>query len=61
MHKQEGSPDHDAAKAWSNGARAMMELDDANVQRWKEEIDTLLVFVSHRGELRCYETSHSLT
>ena len=24
----------------------MMEYDEANVKRWKEEIDTLLVFVS---------------
>ena len=44
--QQEGSSDHDAEKAWSNGARAMMELDEANIQRWKEDIDTLLVFVS---------------
>ena len=35
-----------AAKAWSSCARAMMEYDEANVKRWKEEIDTLLVFVS---------------
>ncbi|RPD56360.1 hypothetical protein L226DRAFT_423936, partial [Lentinus tigrinus ALCF2SS1-7] len=31
-------------KAWSDCARAMMEYDKANVKRWKEEIDTLLVF-----------------
>ena len=35
-----------AAKAWSSCVRAMMEYDEANVKRWKEEIDTLLVFVS---------------
>ena len=49
--QQEGSSDHDAEKAWSNGARAMMELDEANIQRWKEDIDTLLVFVSRLRQL----------
>ena len=38
--------DHDASKAWSECARAMMELDKANIKRWKDDIDTLLVFVS---------------
>ncbi|EJF66324.1 hypothetical protein BD309DRAFT_837246, partial [Dichomitus squalens] len=31
-------------KSWSECARAMMELDQANIKRWKEDIDTLLVF-----------------
>ncbi|KAI0707961.1 hypothetical protein C8Q76DRAFT_599322, partial [Earliella scabrosa] len=29
---------------WSDCARMMMEYDEAKVRRWKEEIDTLLVF-----------------
>lgn len=41
-----GSLDHDVVKTWSECARLMMEYDETKVRRWKEEIDTLLVFVS---------------
>ncbi len=46
--KQARIPDLEAATVWSPGdARASVGLDDsASVNRWKEEIDMLLVFVS---------------
>ncbi|KAI0807913.1 hypothetical protein C8Q74DRAFT_100877 [Fomes fomentarius] len=39
-----GSLDHDVIKTWSDCARLLMEYDETKVRRWKEEIDTLLVF-----------------
>ena len=45
--KQDGNPDLEAA-VQTELDRGMAEADEnANVRRWKEEIDMLLVFVSH--------------
>ena len=44
--KQDGNPDLEAAVK-TQVDRGMAEADEnANVRRWKEEIDMLLVFVS---------------
>ncbi|KAI0748636.1 hypothetical protein C8Q80DRAFT_1271016 [Daedaleopsis nitida] len=37
-------PERATEQAWSNCAKEMIHYDAANVTRWKEEIDTLLVF-----------------
>ena len=35
-----------SSEAWAACAKALREYDEAMIQDWKEEIDTLLVFVS---------------
>lgn len=36
----------DSSEAWAACAKALREYDEDMIQDWKEEIDTLLVFVS---------------
>ena len=46
----------DSSEAWAACAKALREYDEDMIQDWKEEIDTLLVFV------RTYATaSHACT
>ena len=45
--RERGTPSiWDSSEAWAACAKALREYDEAMIQDWKEEIDTLLVFVS---------------
>ena len=45
--REQGSPSiWDSSEAWAACAKALREYDEDMIQDWKEEIDTLLVFVS---------------
>ena len=52
VHRRHGSGERDfpsiwdSSEAWAACAKALREYDEAMIQGWKEEIDTLLVFVS---------------
>lgn len=48
-HQNEGtSPSLDVSDAWFQCAKTLHEHDEVTVKAWKEDIDTLLVFVSVR-------------
>lgn len=43
---EHGQPVWESSEAWAACAKALREYDEDMIQDWKEEIDTLLVFVS---------------
>ena len=54
VHRRHGAGERlfpsiwDSSEAWAACAQALREYDEHMIQDWKEEIDTLLVFVSIR-------------